>query len=390
MRMNPPPEAPLERMPLYRQLEKRIRCILQNRLPGERIPTQTEFAERFKVSVFTVRQALMALERDGLIERRQGSGVYACDKKPQSKHVGVLLDVDETSPNLSPYFPLFVREIRRALTDLGIASRPYHGNSSLGVEATSLTCQDLLDDVHLGRISGVISFFTRRAPEWTDLLSRKSIPVIDPEYYRVDHKNPVRDEEFLHDALRYFSTLGCRRVGLLIWESPTDGLNPMSRPFLRLAQQYGLEADMRWMDITVNGWERGMGWERFRDIWRSKTLHPDGLIIADDMLFADCQKAILELNVSVPEDLAVVVSSSDAVVLEPQFPIYNRKNLVRQQAKIYATEMQALLRGEMPPSFDSWPHVVELLDPSKKFTDEEESVMSEIFDTSELAFSSAK
>lgn len=147
---------------------------------------------------------------------------------------------------------------------------------------------------------------------------------------------------------------------------------------------------MSWVDITANGWERGMGWERFRDIWYSKTRHPDGLIIVDDMLFADCQKAILELGVSVPEDLAVAVLSSDAVVLEPQFPIYNWKTLVRQRAKIYAVEMQALLRGETPPSFASWPHVVELFDPSGKSVIEDKSVMPKIFDASKLAFASAK
>lgn len=45
--------------------------------PGEKLPGEHELAEGFAVSRITVRRALERLEREGLVERRQGAGTYA-------------------------------------------------------------------------------------------------------------------------------------------------------------------------------------------------------------------------------------------------------------------------------------------------------------------------
>ena len=51
--------------------------IVENNLAtGARLPEERELARQFDTSRATVRAALTALEREGLIERRQGSGTY--------------------------------------------------------------------------------------------------------------------------------------------------------------------------------------------------------------------------------------------------------------------------------------------------------------------------
>lgn len=63
---------------LYRQLE----TILRDRIadgelrPADRLPSEDALGERFGISRGTVRQALDALERDGLIERTRGRGTF--------------------------------------------------------------------------------------------------------------------------------------------------------------------------------------------------------------------------------------------------------------------------------------------------------------------------
>jgi len=362
-------EVPLIRMPLYRQLMERLREILLDKQAGDRLPTEAAYAKKFGVSVFTVRQAFGGLEREGLVEKRQGSGTFVRKPRPSAKHVAVLVDV--AGADVSPYFTKLTQEIRQALRSLGVASRPYLGTLPLGTEATGLTCQDLLDDVRLGRISGVISFFTKRAPEWTDVLTRAGIPVIDPEYYRIDHPHPGRDQEFLHGAFRYFLEHGKKHIALLVWESATDGRHDFSKSFRRLAADYGMRVDEHQMDITASGWECGMGWERFRDIWRTGKSRPDGLIVGDDGLFKDCQRAILELGISVPEELSVAVQTSDAVELMPEFPVYVSQLRVKEQAAIYAEEMKDLIEGKTPPVVESWPHTAGTLLPATSAPEED-------------------
>lgn len=64
--------------PLYKQVEKQIlNCLAQGEWkPGERIPTESQLAERFGVAVLTVRAGISNLVAGGILVRRQGSGSF--------------------------------------------------------------------------------------------------------------------------------------------------------------------------------------------------------------------------------------------------------------------------------------------------------------------------
>lgn len=49
---------------------------------GQRLPSERDLAEEFKVSRPTIREALLALELQGLVEARHGSGVYVTETTP--------------------------------------------------------------------------------------------------------------------------------------------------------------------------------------------------------------------------------------------------------------------------------------------------------------------
>lgn len=53
-------------------------------LPGQKLPTESELAKRFGVSVTTVRRALKYLMSEGYLLARQGSGTFVCDQAPIS------------------------------------------------------------------------------------------------------------------------------------------------------------------------------------------------------------------------------------------------------------------------------------------------------------------
>lgn len=68
--------------PLYEQLYSYIaEAIAQGQLrPGDRVPSENEMAEQFKVSRITSKAALEKLFRDGLIERKRGKGSFVSDQ----------------------------------------------------------------------------------------------------------------------------------------------------------------------------------------------------------------------------------------------------------------------------------------------------------------------
>jgi DNA-binding FadR family transcriptional regulator len=55
---------------------------------GQRLPSERELAQSFGVSRPTVREAIIALELDGLVEVRLGSGVYVMNRLPPSGSEG--------------------------------------------------------------------------------------------------------------------------------------------------------------------------------------------------------------------------------------------------------------------------------------------------------------
>ncbi len=72
----------LEPRRLYRQVADQIRTLIETGelAVGERLPAERELAERFGISRPSVREALIVLELEGLIQIRMGSGVYILRK----------------------------------------------------------------------------------------------------------------------------------------------------------------------------------------------------------------------------------------------------------------------------------------------------------------------
>jgi GntR family transcriptional regulator len=70
-------------IPLYHQISEAILEIIKMaRLqPNTKIPSEEHLCQILDVSKMTVRQALAKLVRDGVLERRQGSGTFVAEKK---------------------------------------------------------------------------------------------------------------------------------------------------------------------------------------------------------------------------------------------------------------------------------------------------------------------
>ncbi|MFS0820830.1 GntR family transcriptional regulator [Bacillus sp. 1P02SD] len=70
-------------VPIYFQIEQRIREKIEKKElnPGEMIPSEREFAEKFQISRMTVRQAINNLVNEGYLQRVRGKGTFVTVKK---------------------------------------------------------------------------------------------------------------------------------------------------------------------------------------------------------------------------------------------------------------------------------------------------------------------
>jgi len=94
---------PLRKERTFEVIVKQLReSIYSGRFkPGDKLPTEREFAEVFNVSRAAVRSAVLNLEQSGLLEIRKGSGggffVRELDFKPALDYLNDLLKLGKTS-----------------------------------------------------------------------------------------------------------------------------------------------------------------------------------------------------------------------------------------------------------------------------------------------------
>lgn len=341
--------SPIVKLPAYRQVMDAIEALAHGKAAGERLGTEKEFVEMFGVSLVTVRQALQRLENDGVIERRQGIGTFIPLEQLPRRHVAVYLETDPLHPRTSRYFPTLVRETRKALAGRGISSRSYFGLSSPQETLDGqFTCDDLRLDYRLGRLSGIVAVCVSRVRQELEKEGGPlGIPLLDGRFR--ESVGWSGKSGFLRLALERLKAEGRRRIGVLAWENPTLKFKPFHAELLEMAREVGIAIDERLWDLNASALETGMGWERFRDLWRVSASKPDGLIILDDMIFHDCQKAIHEMGLSVPEQLSVVLYTSDAQALEPFFPVHVYRLNTRSIAERYAGTIEAMIRQQPLP-----------------------------------------
>ena len=101
---------------VFEDLQKRIRQ--GDWLPGERMPSITQFAKELHVGAGSIREALRSLQSIGLIKIEHGSGVYVTGAHPftelsghfQTVGDGLLLALAETRRILEPELALLAAE----------------------------------------------------------------------------------------------------------------------------------------------------------------------------------------------------------------------------------------------------------------------------------------
>lgn len=90
------PIQTIEPKRLYRQISEQLRGLIKNgEFPvGSRLPAERDLSEQLGVSRPSLREALIALEVEGYIEVRMGSGIYVCEP-PASDGDGYDLSSEE-------------------------------------------------------------------------------------------------------------------------------------------------------------------------------------------------------------------------------------------------------------------------------------------------------
>jgi GntR family transcriptional regulator len=166
--------------PLYARIrdELRVQIVSGTYQPHQRLPSESELINRYEVSRITVRQALGELEKEGLLFKVAGKGMFVSKPKPFQD----LARLQGFAEAMSPHG----YEVYNRLVGLSFLPATAELTQRLGL-AEGLLVAELRRVRHLNRepVSFDISYLNSHLGEWLakeDLASRDIFLILDNEY----------------------------------------------------------------------------------------------------------------------------------------------------------------------------------------------------------------
>jgi len=268
---------------------------------GDLFPSQNELARMFATSTVTSREAVLLLVKEGLLERRFGSGTYATGRTPE-RFVAVVTELDISHPAASPAFLVQMQGVRRHLAEAGYQTRVYIGHrapTSMG-EPDRISSWEFWHDLEAKRIIGLVLVGTEPtlAPQ---AVGDCDIPFIDGT--RIDGIPFWSHDGLIECGLKALMDRGCRQIACVAGGKTTTS-SYLDR-FRREAVRLGIDIHPEWLVSVPYLHEHGDGANAFKTLWESRPVKPDGLLVLDDMLYHDMAPFLLMNGIDVPRDLVV-------------------------------------------------------------------------------------
>ena len=334
----------------YEVVTSQLRESIDSLEVGEMLPSARKLANQFSVSYLTMDKAINILVEEGHLKRYHGRGTVVSNRLNTGEFAIVVRPQLLTAEG-SSYFRLasnlLIDRIQKKYPKLQV--RLHVGKiTSTGEEFPGTL--DLLDSRVLPNLRGVFSF--HRLFEFSDKLEDSGIPIMFMGGSRKYGKNQVYFDytTILSLGIKHLAESGCRSIGLV---SPT-GLTRDS--FVELAKDNGLEYKDEWIIACTEPRAQiyeSEGYDGFMRLWNHTDKHPDGIVVDDEVLCKGVLRAILKLNIKLPDDLLLVSQASTSIDfpyhLTPTKVEFDISDHVDKAVKI----MGRLLKGDVLSESDS-------------------------------------
>ncbi len=192
---------------MYLEICSRLRSDIMTGLYscGQKLPSENQLAAKTGYSRQTVRQAIAILEREGLVERIQGSGTYVRSQtavRPKSHTVGVI-----TTYISEHIFPAILQGIDTAFSEHGYMPLVFATRNSVKKE------RSILSELKRTAIDGLLVEGTKTALpnpnlDLYDAIARQGIPIVYMNGYYQGLKNPI----YVVTDDREGGRIACRRL----------------------------------------------------------------------------------------------------------------------------------------------------------------------------------
>jgi len=310
-----------------RQLSVQISDLLAEEITametGAKLPTISQLAARYGVSVLTIREAVAALTQRGLVERSRGRAMRVADRRAD-QHVAVLIEMDIAHPNTPFPFRRMCQVAMQRLRENGFRARLYAGHVAPQdpPPTNTSTCPEFLEAVQKGQLCGLITIASLPQALWLEPLLAQGVPVVGQGAY--EYGVELNYPDMVERGVRYLLDHGRKRIAFMEWKPSWDTpqrVDSFLQTFSRAMRKAGVPIRDEWIRYDLHPSHPGSGWEGFREIWNAFEEKPDGLLVCDDNLMRDAVIGIVGQRIRVPEELLIVSHANKGSGIAYPFPV---------------------------------------------------------------------
>jgi len=289
-------------------IERYLRStILSNQLKhGEALPSERDMVAQFEVSRGTLRDALNALACEGLIVRKHGSGTYV-NAAIKANSIAIVGDAYGVASPVGYWYRNLVDAAVGNIRDSGrkpVITLGYGDSNEQFVESL-----DSLFGMRRNELAGVLGLTTLRSI--STKFEEVGVPYVEIELgENTRNYNVVLDyARMVGEGVKLMKSHGHSDFTLMYVvpskTSISDNYKKWSEPIYRTA-----------VDFTPNrlvgvphSWDARHAYDLFIEWWKGPH-RTNALFITDDGIFEVASRAILELGIRVPEDLAILTHAN--------------------------------------------------------------------------------
>lgn len=318
---------------LYQQIamifEKKIR---EGELPpGSKLPSTAELAKQFGVNPETIQLGLKLLIDQGLISRAPKRGTFVKEKLLH-KTLGLVFPNDFYLDPAGAVFPVIVAKLAQYAAKFGWQSRYFIIGSD---EKTDMAFYELRKAIEANELGAIAEVTYHNSAIRNYIRTDCRVPRVT--------LFPVDYTQMLVCGLEQLERRGCRKIDVLFAYNDEPGkleaAEERCQKGIEKFRKRNPDTEMIIRPRLIHA-DRNDGYRYIKEQWSKKIGRPDGLLVASDIVFKGIWYGVMELDIKIPEELALVAHTNKGLSPMMHIPL---TALEVDPAEIARTSMDAFL-----------------------------------------------